>query len=71
MNLRYSHIRRSQEHPNGGRISKENPIHISNVLPIDENGHPTRVGRRYEKQPVKGCSRWLRVAKTTGKDLDN
>ena len=28
----YKHVRRSQKHPQGGRLSKEMPIAISNVL---------------------------------------
>ena len=28
----YKHVRRSQKHPQGGRLSKEMPVQISNVL---------------------------------------
>lgn len=36
INLVYKHVRRSQQNPQGGRIQKEAPIHISNVLPYCE-----------------------------------
>jgi large subunit ribosomal protein L24 len=31
----YRHVRPSRRSPQGGRIQKEAPIHISNVLPFD------------------------------------
>lgn len=34
------------KNPNGGIISKEAPVHISNVMLVDNDGVPTRVGRR-------------------------
>ena len=34
LNRRYKHVRPSQKHPQGGRIQVEQPIHISNVLPV-------------------------------------
>lgn len=36
INLVYKHVRRSQQNPQGGRIQKEAPMHISNVLPYCE-----------------------------------
>ena len=35
VNLVFRHVRRTQRNPQGGRIQKEAPIHISNVLPYD------------------------------------
>lgn len=32
VNLVYKHVRRSQKNPQGGRLSKEMPVQISNVL---------------------------------------
>ena len=44
VNLRFRHVKRSQAHPEGGRIQKEMPIHISNVQPVSPStGKPTRV----------------------------
>ena len=47
MNRVYRHLRPSRQHPQGGRIQKEMPIHVSNVLPLDpKTNQPTRVGFR-------------------------
>lgn len=44
INRVYKHMRPSRRHPQGGRIQKEMPIAISNVLPVDpKTGKPTRV----------------------------
>ena len=44
VNRVYRHLRPSRQHPQGGRIQKEMPIHISNVLPLDAKmNQPTRV----------------------------
>ena len=44
VNVVYRHVRRSRRNPQGGRIRKEAPIHISNVQPVDPKaGQGTRV----------------------------
>jgi len=44
VNMVYRHVRRSRKHPQGGRIQKEAPIHLSNVMPVDpKTGKRTRV----------------------------
>ena len=61
----YRHLRPSRQHPQGGRIQKEMPIHISNVLPLDaKTNRPTRVGVR-----VAGDGSKERVAKKSGQSL--
>ena len=35
VNMVYRHVRRSQQNPQGGRIQREAPLHVSNVMPID------------------------------------
>jgi len=35
VNMVVRHVRRSRQHPQGGRINKEAPLHLSNVLPVD------------------------------------
>ena len=70
VNLRVRHTRPSQLYPQGGRVQREMPIHISNVQPIDGNGDPTRVGRKWIEDPDTGRGRWIRYAKTTGEELD-
>ncbi|HNX26125.1 MAG TPA: 50S ribosomal protein L24 [Phycisphaerae bacterium] len=40
----FRHLRPSRKNPKGGRMKKEMPVHISNVMPIDpETSQPTRV----------------------------
>ncbi len=48
VNRVYKHVKRSQKNPQGGRLSKEMPIAVSNVLLVCEKcGSPTRLGVRY------------------------
>ncbi len=70
VNVRIRHTKPNQLYPQGGRIQREMPIHISNVNPMDGNGNRTRVGRKRIEDPETGRGRWIRVAKTTGEELD-
>jgi large subunit ribosomal protein L24 len=49
----------------GGIITKELPIHISNIALTDTNGKPTRVGYR-----TADNGRKVRFAKRTGETID-
>ncbi len=71
VNVRYRNTKPNQLYPNGGRIEAERPIHVSNVMPIDENGAATRIGRKRVEDPNTGKARWVRYAKTTGSELDS
>lgn len=71
VNLRIRHTKPSQLYPQGGRIEREMPIHVSNMMPVDGNGDPTRVGRKAIVDPETGIGRWVRYAKTTGEELDH
>lgn len=43
----YKHVKPSQKNPQGGRLSKEMPVHASNLMLIDpKTNEPTRVGVR-------------------------
>ena len=60
----------------GGIVTTEAAVHISNVMLIDSEGKPTRVGFRretVEKTRPDGStyegSRSVRVSKRTGKDI--
>jgi len=65
VNRVYKHVRRSQKHPQGGRLSKEMPVDASNVMLIDpQNGERTRVGVRYLNDGSKE-----RYAKKSGASL--
>ncbi|HUT10672.1 MAG TPA: 50S ribosomal protein L24 [Thermoguttaceae bacterium] len=47
VNRVYKHVRRSQKNPQGGRLSLEMPIPLSNVLLVCEKcGAATRLGAR-------------------------
>jgi large subunit ribosomal protein L24 len=35
VNMVFRHVRPTRRNPQGGRVQKEAPIHISNVLPLD------------------------------------
>ncbi len=48
----------------GGIVTQEAPIHVSNVMVVDAEGKPTRVGYRLDDNGKK-----VRVARRTGKDL--
>lgn len=61
----YRHLRPSRQHPQGGRIQKEMPIDLSNVLPVDPKTNlPTRVGVRVTDDGTKE-----RYAKRSGASL--
>lgn len=47
VNRVYKHVRPSQRNPQGGRLSKEMPVHVSNVMLVCPScGSPTRTGAR-------------------------
>jgi large subunit ribosomal protein L24 len=71
VNVRIRHTKPNKTYPNGGRIEREMPIHISNVMPLDSEGNPTRVGRKRVEDPETGKGRWVRYAKTNGQELDS
>ena len=48
----------------GGIVTQEAPIHVSNVMVIDSEDKPTRVGYRKDEE-----GRNIRVSRRTGKDL--
>ena len=37
VNMVYRHVRPTRRNPQGGRVQKEAPIHLSNVLPYDSS----------------------------------
>ena len=71
VNIRIRHTKPNQLYPSGGRIEREMPIHVSNVMPVDSDGNPTRVGRKRIEDPETGRGRWMRYAVTTGEELDH
>lgn len=65
VNRVYKHVRRSQRNPQGGRLSKEMPIPVSNVMLVCERcSAATRVGLRFAEDGSKS-----RYCKKCGADL--
>jgi large subunit ribosomal protein L24 len=48
----------------GGIVTQEAPIHISNVMVVDSDGKPTRVGKKTTDDGKR-----VRVSRRTGKEL--
>jgi large subunit ribosomal protein L24 len=48
----------------GGIVTQEAAIHVSNVMVLDPDGKPTRVGFRIDENGVK-----VRISRRTGKEL--
>ncbi len=66
VNLVKRHTKPDIAHPQGGVISKEAPLHLSNVALRDpKTGMPTRVGFK-----VNDKGRKVRVAKGSGVEID-
>ncbi len=63
VNLRWKHMRKSQQAPQGGRVRREAAVHFSNVMLYDEGvGRRTRLG----SEVVDGKK--TRIARVTGKE---
>ncbi|MGB4654215.1 MAG: 50S ribosomal protein L24 [Bacteroidales bacterium] len=62
VNVVSKHTKPNAKNTKGGIVKLEKPIHISNLMLIDGNGKPTRVGfKNDEKKDVK-----VRISKNTG-----
>ncbi|KEI45209.1 50S ribosomal protein L24 [Saccharopolyspora rectivirgula] len=48
----------------GGIVTQEAPIHVSNVMVIDSDGKPTRVGYRIGEDGKK-----VRISRRNGKEI--
>ena len=49
----------------GGIVTQEAPIHISNVMIVDSDGKPARVGYRVDDETGKK----VRISRRNGKDI--
>jgi large subunit ribosomal protein L24 len=49
----------------GGIISKEAPVHLSNIAYVGKDGKPTRVGFKIQADGKK-----VRIAKSSGAEID-
>ncbi|KJC46318.1 50S ribosomal protein L24 [Bradyrhizobium sp. LTSPM299] len=64
VNMVKRHQKQSQSQE-GGIISKEMPIHLSNIAYVGKDGKPTRVGFKIQADGKK-----VRVAKSSGAEID-
>ena len=67
VNIRKKHKRPTQQDQKGGIRDVESPIHYSNVMVIDSEKNPTRIGIRSEEKD--GKETLVRYAISNGKDL--
>jgi large subunit ribosomal protein L24 len=49
----------------GGIVTQEAPIHVSNVMVVDSDGNPARIGYRVDEESGKR----VRISKRNGKDI--
>ena len=49
----------------GGIVTQEASIHVSNVMVVDSEGNPTRVGYRVDEESGKK----VRISRKSGKDI--
>ena len=49
----------------GGLVTQEASIHVSNVMVVDSDGNPTRVGYRVDEETGKK----VRISRKSGKDI--
>jgi large subunit ribosomal protein L24 len=65
LNLQFKHLRKSQKHPQGGRIRREAPMPLCKLMPVDPTSERgTRVGWKVEGGEKR------RVAKKSGALLE-
>ena len=64
VNMIKRHQRQSMNQE-GGIISKEAPIHLSNIAIVGKDGKPTRVGFKIQADGKK-----VRIAKSSGAEID-
>jgi len=63
INIVVRHTRPDQRNTEGGRIEREAPIHVSNVMPIDvDSGKPTRVKLVVEEEDGKHTKKRVAVS---------
>jgi large subunit ribosomal protein L24 len=62
VNMVTKHSRPTKDNPKGGILSKEAPIHISNLKVLDTAGKATRIGKKVDDKTNK----MVRYSKKTG-----
>lgn len=62
VNMVSKHTKPNAKSPQGGIVKKEAPVHISNLMVIDNSGKPSRTGRKVDSKTEK----LVRYSKKTG-----
>jgi large subunit ribosomal protein L24 len=69
VNMVKRHTKQSANQPDGGIISKEAPVHLSNLAHADpKDGKPTRVGFKFVGEG--DARKKIRFAKRSGVEID-
>lgn len=63
-NMVSKHTKPSAENTQGGIIKKEAPIHVSNLMLVDKQGNPSKVGRKKNDD-----GKTIRYFKKTGEEI--
>ncbi len=65
VNMVSKSVKPSAQHPQGGIVKQEAPIHISNLNVVDpKTGKPTRIGRK-----LNADGKLVRYAKKSGEEI--
>ena len=65
VNLASKHTKPNADHPQGGIVKQEAPIHISNLMVVDpSSGKPTRIGRKLNDK-----NKLVRYSKKSGEEI--
>ena len=50
-------------------MTQEDAIHVSNVMVVDADGKPTRVGKKVVESEDGGKAKRVRISRRTGKEI--
>jgi large subunit ribosomal protein L24 len=64
---RVSQIQRGAQ--SGGIVTQEAAIHVSNVMVVDSDGTPTRVGKKLVESEDGGKAKRVRISRKSGKEI--
>ncbi len=65
INMVSKHTKPNAKHPQGGIITMEAPVHVSNLNLLDpKNNRPTRIGHRFDEAGKK-----VRYSKKSGEEI--
>ena len=68
VNIVKKHVKPNQLNPQGGIVSQEAAIHVSNVMLIDpKSGEPTRVGYKDRRWQKSSCCKKIRCSNRLNK----